>query len=456
MGTASIILCAGMGSRLKSSKSKVLHEVCGRPVAYWSIKHALLTTDVKPIVVIGHQANHVEEKLRSFFHDRIDFAYQEIPDGTGGAVKAALPKLNKNCTSVLVLYGDTPLLRQDSVAQLVTIRRNSHVPIAMMTSFVPEPFGYGRIIRNRAQQIVDIVEERDATSLEREIKEVNPGVYVFEANLLREHINDLKPNGVQKELYLTDVVRRYVAEGAVHGPVSGLEIGCEDMQGVNDRRQLAFAQRVLNRRLLEHWMSEGVSFIDPDTTYVEEGVEMEQDVTIYPAVHLRGATLIKQGAIVENGAIIADTTVERNAHILPYTWCESAHIGESAQVGPFARLRPGAHLDANVKIGNFVEVKNSHLHNNVKAGHLAYIGDAEVGEHVNIGAGSITCNYDGENKHKTKIGAHAFVGSNTTLIAPLTIGEGSYVGGGSTVDQDVPTQTLAIGRARQVNKPRSS
>lgn len=453
---ASIILCAGVGSRLKSSKSKLLHEVCGRPVAYWPIKHALMTTDVKPIVVVGHQSQQIVEKLRSYFGDEIDFAHQESPNGTGGAVQAALPHLDKKCESVLVLCGDTPMLSKESIARLITIQRNSHVPIAMMTSLAPEPFGYGRIVRNSSQQIVAIVEEKDASGVEREIREVNPGVYVFETSFLQEAIGLIKISREKREIYLTDLVKNYVSTGAHHGPVSSIEISYEEMHGVNDRKQLAQAQKMLNRKLIDQWMINGATFIDPDQAYVEEGVSLDADVVIYPGVHLRGSTSIKEGAVIENGCVVIDTVVEKDARLLPYSVCEGARIGERAHVGPFARLRKDAHLDADTKVGNFVEVKNSHLQKNTKANHLAYIGDATIGERCNIGAGTITCNYDGVRKHKTIIGDGSFIGSNSTLIAPLSIGEGAYVAGGSTVNSDVPAGKLALGRARQVNKDRKT
>lgn len=451
---ATIILCAGVGSRLKSSKSKLLHEVCGRAVAYWPIKHALSQSDVKPIVVVGHQADAIEAKLAGYFGDALRFAYQESPNGTGGAVKAAMPLLDDTCDSVLILCGDTPLLREESLARLLMIQRNSHVPIAMLSAVAPDPFGYGRVIRNGAQQIISIIEEHEATPLEREIREVNPAVYVFDRKFLRDHIDTLKEGARRKELYLTDLVRSYVSAGAPHGPVSSIEIAYEEMHGVNDRRQLAYAQKALNRRLIDNWMQQGVTFIDPDTTYVEEGVSLSQDVTIYPGVHMRGQTHIGEGSVVENGCILNDTVLENNVHLLPYTWCDAAVVGERCQLGPFARLRAGSYLESDVKIGNFVEVKKTRVKKGAKANHLAYLGDAQLGEYCNIGAGTITCNYDGKTKHQTIIGDKAFIGSNATLIAPLTIGDGAYVAGGSTINQDIPAGALAVGRARQANKIR--
>ncbi len=448
----SIILCAGVGSRLKSSKSKILHEVCGRPLGYWSIKNAMAVTNMKPIVVISHQAEAVEQSLRAHFHDDISFAYQKIPDGTGGAVKAAIPHLPSSCQSVLVVCGDTPLLKKESLEKLVMIQQNSHVPVALLSAFADDPTGYGRIIRNHTQQISSIVEENEASPLEREIKEINPAVYVFDVEFLRNTIEKIQINDRKNEFYLTDLIKLYIKHGPQYGPVSSVEIPYEEMHGINDRRQLAYAQKVLNRRLLNQWMLQGVTFIDPEQTYIEESVRLSKDVVIYPGVHLRGQTHIEEGAIIENGAVLKDTVIEKYAHVYPYTWCDQAYIGERAEVGPFARLRPEARLEQDVKVGNFVEIKRSRLKKGAKAGHLAYIGDAEVGSHCNIGAGAITCNYDGRNKHRTVIKDGAFIGSNATLIAPLCIGENSYVAGGSTINQEIPDGVLAIGRARQVNK----
>jgi len=453
---ASIILCAGVGSRLKSSKNKILHELCGRPLGYWPIKNAKSVTNLPPIIVISHQAAAVEEELAKYFHDEVSFAYQQAPNGTADAVKAALPHLDSSCQSVLVVCGDTPLLKTESLAKLVMIQQNSHVPIALMTAHTNDPTGYGRIIRNNAQQISGIVEDHEASPLEREISEVNPGVYVFDVEFLREHIGKIKPSKQKNEFHLTDVIELYIRSGASYGPVGSVDISAEEMHGINDRRQLAYAQKILNRRLLDRWMVDGVTFIDPDQTYIEEGVQLAKDVIIYPGVHLKGKTYVSEGVIIENGAIIKDSVIEQGAHVLPYTWCDQAYIGERAQVGPFARLRPDARLDCDVRVGNFVEIKRSRLKQGAKAGHLAYIGDAELGARCNIGAGAITCNFDGSSKHRTVIGEEAFIGSNVTMIAPLAIGDRAYVAGGSTINGEVPKDTLAIGRAHQINKERKS
>lgn len=456
MKTASIIMCAGIGSRLKSAKSKMLHQVCGRPLSFWPIKNALEATSLKPTVVVGHQGEDIEDALNQYFKDRLHFAKQPTPNGTGGAVMAALSSVPSDCQSILVLCGDTPLLNTHSLQKLLTIQRQSHMAIGLLTAIAPDPTGYGRIVRNAQQQIVGIVEEEEATSSEAEIKEVNTGVYVFDADFLRTNITMLKNENRKMEYYLTDIVAHYIKHGSTFGPVGSVEISYEEMHGINDRRQLAYAQKVLNRRLLDRWMLDGVTIIDPDQTIIEEGVRLAKDAIIYPGVHLRGETHIGENCVIENGSVIKNTVMEKNARVLPYCYCDSAFIGERSSVGPFAHLRPGARLESDVKIGNFVEIKNSRLKKGTKASHLAYIGDAEVGEHCNIGAGAITCNFDGKNKHHTVIGDGAFIGSNTTLIAPLTIGDKAYVAAGSTISKEIPRESLAFGRAKQVNKDRGS
>jgi bifunctional UDP-N-acetylglucosamine pyrophosphorylase/glucosamine-1-phosphate N-acetyltransferase len=452
MKVASIILCAGVGSRLKSSKSKILHDLCGRPMGYWTIKNTLAVTDLKPIVVVNPNMKEVEIELRKYFEDKIDFAYQNIPNGTGGAVIAAIDKLDKKAQSVLVINGDTPLIKIESLRKLITIQKNSHAPISLLSAIAPDPAGYGRIIRNKEQQIVNIVEDHEASMIELTLCEVNTGVYAFDSEFLRAQIKNLKSENLKSEFYLTDMVPIYAKSNLSLGPVGNVAVSFEEMHGVNDRLELSFAQKVLNRRLIDQWMLFGVTFIDPDNSYIEESVRLSKDVVIYPGVHLRGSTQVAEGAIIENGAVLINTVIEKNAHILPYSHCEEALIGENSHIGPFARLRPKTTIDKNCKVGNFTEINRSRLQAGVKAAHFSYIGDAEVGPGANIGAGTVTCNYDGKNKHKTLIGERAFVGSNSTLVAPLVIGQESYIAGGSTIVDDVPQKALAFGRAHQVNK----
>lgn len=449
MTLATIVLCAGSGRRLNSDKSKIIHDICGRPLGYWAIKNAIALSSEKPIVVISHQAEYVKESLARYFPHQLSFAYQDKPLGTADAVKAALPHLTTTCQTVLVLSGDSPLLREESLKELVALWQKDKPLIALFTAQAQNPKGYGRILRNQAGELLAIVEEKDATPAERALKEVNSGIYAFDAQFLRHGLLKLANNNALREFYLTDLLALAVQE---KGRVASLDLAFEDMQGVNNRLELSLAEQVMQKRIIEHWMLLGVSFKNPAHSYVEASVELSPDVTIFPGVSLRGSTKIASGVIIENGSIIKDSHIEKNAHILPYCCLDQALVGESCQIGPFARLRPKTQLDAQVKIGNFVEIKASHIKSKTKAGHLAYIGDAEIGENCNVGAGTIICNYDGIKKNNTVISDHVFIGSNNTIISPLSIGEGAYLAGGSTINQDVPKGALAIGRARQLNK----
>ncbi len=453
MKVGSIVLCAGASSRMKSEKSKMLQTLSGKPLCYFSINNALSLSDYQPIVVIGHQGQEVQNELTNFFGKNIDFATQKVLDGTASAVKTGLSKLANDCESVLVIYGDTPLLTKNSLERLINLQKRSHVPIAMLSTTTDTPSGYGRIIRNQQEQVTHIIEEKDASLSQKEVKEINPGIYVFDAKFLKETIVNLNNNNASKEYYLTDIIKSYVSSGSGFGPIETLDVPYEEVLGVNDYVQLSLASKIMNNRILTKHMLQGVNIIDANNTYIEDSVRIASDVTIYPNTHLRGATHIAAGVVIENGSIISDSSIEAKAHIYAYSVLEQAHIGTNSQVGPFARLRPQTHLESFVKIGNFVEVKKSIIKENSKVNHLAYIGDSEIGKSCNIGAGVVTCNFDGQNKHTTTILDNSFVGSNATLIAPLIIGKNSYIAGGSTITHEVPTESLAFGRARQVIKP---
>jgi bifunctional UDP-N-acetylglucosamine pyrophosphorylase/glucosamine-1-phosphate N-acetyltransferase len=453
MKVGSIILCAGASSRMKSEKSKMLQPLSGKPLCYFSINNALSLSDRPPIVVIGHQGQEVQNEIIKFFGDGVDFATQKILDGTASAVKTGLTKLSNDCESVLVIYGDTPLITKNSLERLINLQKRSHVPIAMLSTTTDNPSGYGRIIRNQQEQVTHIIEEKDASLSQKEIKEINPGIYVFDAKFLKEIIVKLSNNNASKEYYLTDIIKSYVALGSSFGPIETLDVPYEEVLGVNDYVQLSLASKIMNNRILTKHMLQGVNIIDANNTYIEDNVVIESDVTIYPNVFLKGNTKITKGVVIENGSIISDSIIENNAHVYAYSVIDQAYIGKSSQVGPFARLRPQATLENFVKVGNFVEVKKSIIKENSKVNHVAYIGDSEIGKNCNIGAGVVICNFDGQNKHNTTILDNSFVGSNSTLIAPLIIGKNSYIAGGSTITHEVPTETLAFGRARQVIKP---
>jgi len=453
MKVGSIVLCAGASSRMKSEKSKMLQNLCGKALCYFSINNALSLSSYKPIVVIGHQGLEVQDELTNFFGDSIEFATQKILDGTASAVKTGLSKLSDDCESVLVIYGDTPLITKSSLERLINLQRRSHVPIAMLSTTTDNPSGYGRIIRNFQEQVTHIIEEKDASLSQKEVKEINPGIYVFDAKFLKENIVKLNNNNATKEYYLTDIIKSYVTSGSGFGPIETLEVPYEEVLGVNDYVQLSLASKIMNNRILTKHMLQGVNIIDANNTYIDDCVSIAHDVTIYPNTSLRGATHIAAGVVIENGSIISDSIIEAKAHIYAYSIIEQAHVGTNSQVGPFARLRPQTHLESFVKVGNFVEVKKSKIKENSKVNHLAYIGNTEIGKNCNIGAGVVTCNFDGQNKHATTILDNSFVGSNATLIAPLIVGKNSYIAGGSTVTHEVPSESLAFGRARQVIKP---
>ncbi|MES2504926.1 MAG: bifunctional UDP-N-acetylglucosamine diphosphorylase/glucosamine-1-phosphate N-acetyltransferase GlmU [Myxococcota bacterium] len=419
---ACIVLCAGQGTRMKSMRSKMLHEIAGKPLCLWSLD---LANDLgaRPVIpVLGYQKESVAAVLN------MPHVIQEQQLGTGHAVQVAFQTIHNFKGRVLVLYGDTPLLKHETLQKLIDLQKQTHAQIAMLTSHVKLPHGYGRIVR-QGSAIKQIVEERDATPDEQKITEINPGIYVFDAEFLRKHLSDLNANNQKHEYYLTDLI------ALSEKPIASIEVAEEEILGVNDLVQLAKAERILRRRINEHWMRQGVQMLDYKTTYIDIQTKLSADVILEEGVVLRGACEIASG--VRIGA---------------YSVLQDAIVGSGCQVGPFARLRPQTVLGENCKIGNFVEVKKSTFGKGSKANHLAYIGDAEIGERCNVGAGTITCNYDGVKKHQTKMDDGVFVGSNSTLIAPLHLHEGAYIGAGSVINQDVPAGSLGLGRSRQENK----
>ncbi len=448
-GTAAIVLCAGMGTRMKSKRSKLLHLVCGRPLCFWALDAVTHAIDGPVVAVIGYQADDVKAAIVSRYGDRVQFAVQPEQRGTGDAVRVGIAMLPKTITSIVVMCGDTPLLSQHTISQLLQRQRKQQVSLALLTTKASTPTGYGRILRNMEGDVVGIVEEKDATYQQRALNEINPGVYTFDADFLRESLPLLQPNNAKHEYYLTDVV----AMATKHpGTVATIEVPFEETVGVNDRCDLSATQNVLRKRMVENAMRQGVTCEDPASTYIEAEVKLGQDIVLGAGVMLFGNTEIADDVQIDAYTTVRDCVVASGAHILSHSVCEGARIGTNTQVGPFARLRPDAVLDSDVKIGNFVEVKKSHFKKGAKANHLAYIGDAQIGAHSNVGAGTITCNYDGFGKHPTILGEGVFVGSNSTLVAPVTIENNAYVGAGSVVTKNVPADALAIGRARQENK----
>jgi bifunctional UDP-N-acetylglucosamine pyrophosphorylase/glucosamine-1-phosphate N-acetyltransferase len=445
---AAVVLAAGKGTRMKSAIPKVLHPACGKPLVAWPVE-AVIAAGAAPVVVVtGHGREHVEAALTGRFPGA-RMAHQAEQKGTGHAAQVALAALEGFSGTVLIVYGDCPLLTSTSLAALVELRARMGSPVALWTTRLQDPTGYGRIVRGKDGLLERIVEQRDASPSERAVDEINPGVYAVDATFLRAALGKLKANNAQGELYLTDIVALARDEGRA---VPTLEVPAEETLGVNDRAQLAEAATVLRARVVRRAMLDGVSFVDPATAYVDATVRFGIDVLIGPHVTLAGSTTIGEGAQIGAGCVLTDTVVEPGVVMHPYSVCDSAKVGTRAIVGPFSRLRPAAVLEEGAHVGNFVELKKTRLGKGAKANHLAYLGDADIGAGTNIGAGTITCNYDGVGKHVTQIGDDVFIGSNSTLVAPVVVEKRAYVAAGSVVTERVPEDALALGRARQTNK----
>jgi bifunctional UDP-N-acetylglucosamine pyrophosphorylase/glucosamine-1-phosphate N-acetyltransferase len=446
MTIAAIILAAGQGTRMQSELPKVLHPLMGRPLAHYSLDAATQATLSKPVMVIGHGA----EAVRYAFGNAAHFVVQEPQLGTGHAVMQAEAMLRGQADVVLVTYADMPLLKADTLEALIQAHQAHPGPITMLTVTADDPRGFGRVARDVAGQVQGIVEEAQATPEQLAIRELNVGVYCFTADWLWEALPrvSLSPKG---EYYLTDLVGMAVAEGQ---PVQALvSEDPTEMIGINTRVHLAEATALLRARINTAWMLSGVTFIDPATTYIEPGVVIGRDATLWPNTYLHGQTIVGEQCTIGPDTIIRDTLIGDRCTVLASV-LEQAILEDDVSIGPFGHLRKGAHLAQGVHLGNFGEVKNSYLGPGVKMGHFSYIGDANLGPDVNIGAGTITCNFslDGK-KNSTEIGAGAFIGSDTMLVAPVKIGEGAATGSGAVVTKNVPPHTLAVGvPARAIRK----
>jgi bifunctional UDP-N-acetylglucosamine pyrophosphorylase / glucosamine-1-phosphate N-acetyltransferase len=439
---AAVVLAAGKGTRMKSERAKVLHEACGRPIAFFPIRAALALDCAPAVIVVGHQADEVQAGLtRQFPGAPLAFAVQKEQLGTAHAVLCAEEALKGFAGSVLILAADVPLIRAETLQKLVHAKGNADV--AMLTALARAPQGYGRIVRNAKGEVARIVEEKDATPEERELDEINASIYLVDATFLFTALHGVGKSNAQGEYYLTDIVARgrSVAVLAEEAEVSG----------VNDRAQLASSGAQLRERKNAQLMKDGVTLLDPAVTYVDDGVEVGADSILEPMVSLRGKTRVGKGVRIGQGAIIVDSEIADGAEIFPYSHVLDSKVGTQAMVGPFARLRPGAQVGERAHVGNFVELKKTVLGKGSKASHLSYLGDSVIGEGVNIGAGTITCNYDGKSKQTTTIEDGAFIGSDTQLVAPVTVGKGAYVGTGTTVREDVPAGALAVSAGKQRN-----
>ena len=446
---AVIVLAAGAGTRMKSSRSKLLHEVAGRSMLSHAIDAAEGVAPERLVVVVGHQRDQVTEHLADIAPSVL-VAVQENPNGTGDAVRSGLVPIPDVAGEVVVTMGDVPLLSGETLVRLVGEHRTHGNGVTILTTLLDDPTGYGRIVRDDDGQVSRIVEQKDCTPEQAGIKEINAGIYVFDAGVLQAGLAQLTTSNAQGELYLTDVVAYARASG--RGVSTRVLDDRWQAEGVNDRVQLAAIDAEYNRRTIERWQRAGVTVIDPGSTWIHDGVDLAPDVTILPGTSLEGATTIGEGATIGPDTTLRDAEVGAGATIIR-SHVVLAVIGAGASVGPFAALRPGTELGERGKIGTFVETKNARIGDGAKVPHLTYCGDAVVGEGTNIGAGTVFANYDGVHKSTTTVGAHSFVGSNATLVAPVTVADGAYVAAGSTVTDDVGPGELAVARGRQRNVP---
>ena len=468
-GLGVIVMAAGLGKRMKSTQVKVLHHVAGQPMVLYAVDVALQLAGHRIAVVVGHQSDKVRHVIETGIAGRLGSKSVSIVEqaeqlGTGHAV---LQSRSSFClgdearpTNYLILNGDTPLLKEETARELLRAHQSQRATVTILTAMLDDPSGYGRVIRRESgrshqseitsSDVLKIVEDRDATPVERATKEINVGTYVVSGDFLFEALDKLEPRNAQNEYYLTDIVRMAVDQGrrvaavTLQDPDEGL--------GVNTRQQLAAAEQVVRQQIREHWLDAGVTMRDPGSVWVDAGVTIGRDTVLYPHVSLEGKTSIGEGTTIRSGVRITDCVIGNRVEILDFCVLAESEVHDDAHLGPFVHLRPGVVVRRKAKVGNFVEMKNTELGEGSKANHLSYLGDATIAEGVNIGAGTITCNYDGARKHRTVIGKNVFLGSDTQLIAPVTIGEGSVVAAGTTVTQNVPADSLAIARVLQVNR----
>ncbi len=448
MSTAvtTVILAAGESKRMRSRRPKALHPLAGRPLIAHPLRLALSLSD-RVVVVVGHQGEEVRRALGEAQH--LVFVEQKERLGTGHALHQARAACVDREGTILVLPCDAPLLSEGTLRRLLENHASRGAAATLLTAVLESPAGYGRVLREQGR-VVGVVEDRDAFPEQKKIKEVGTSVYCFEAKALWPVLEQLRPDNDQGEYYLTDVIgilarQKKVEAVSASDPAEAL--------GVNDRKQLAHVAALLRSRTLDRLMAEGVTLLDPASTYVDDTVSVGPDTVIYPGVTLEGATEIGAECVVGLGSCVSASRLGSRVTLRPYCVLTEAVVEDGAILGPFCHLRPLSHVGPRAKIGNFVELKKSRIGRGSKVPHLSYVGDAVVGEEVNIGAGTITCNYDGVTKHETRIQDRVFVGTNSSLVAPITIGEGAYVGAGSTITEDVPPGALALGRGRQVVKP---
>jgi bifunctional UDP-N-acetylglucosamine pyrophosphorylase/glucosamine-1-phosphate N-acetyltransferase len=443
-----VILAAGLGTRMKSHKAKVLHRAGGKTLVEHAVDTALaLTRAERVFVVVGHQSERVRAVIAT---PGIGFIEQTEQLGTGHALLAGRDVLSHLDGYLVIVYGDGPLLRAATVRRLIETLDASEAAGALLSADMPDPTGYGRVMRGASDRVTAIVEQKAATPQQLAIREANMGIYCYRAELFWRHVSEMRPDNPAHEYYLTDMVEivnragHYVTAVKIDDP--------RECLGINDRVELAEADRLLRERKLRELMLAGVTIEKPETVTIDGGVEIGIDTVVEPFTCILGATIIGENCRIGASSIIEDSTIGDGVTIGPLTVVTSARLERGAQAGPFSRLRPGTYVGEGAHVGNFVELKKTRLGAGAKANHLAYLGDADIGPGANIGAGTITCNYDGAHKHPTRIGGGAFVGSNSTLVAPVEIGDGAYLAAGSVITEPVPADSLAVGRARQVIK----
>ena len=448
---AVVVLAAGAGTRMKSDRQKTLHEIGGRSLLSHSLHAAAGVAPTHLVAVVGHQRDQVSpavEQIAEQMHVEIRQAVQEEQNGTGHAVQVGLSAIPDFDGTVVVTNGDVPLLTPETLQALVDKHESEHAAVTVLSLEFDNPTGYGRIIRGEAGDVLEIVEEKDATDEQRRVREVNSGVFAFDGAVLRDALARVTPDNAQGEFYITDVLG--IARGDGRKVAAFVAPDARELAGVNDRVQLAEAGNELNRRLVERAMRAGATVIDPATTWIGVEVEIGRDVVIYPNTQLWGSTVIGDGAEIGPDTTLTDMEIGARAKVVR-TQGELGVIGEEATVGPFTYIRPGTELGARGKLGGFVEAKNAKIGEGSKVPHLTYIGDATVGKHSNIGASSVFANYDGVQKHHTTIGDYCRTGSDTMFVAPVNIGDGAYTGAGTVVTEDVPAGALAIKEGRQRN-----
>jgi bifunctional UDP-N-acetylglucosamine pyrophosphorylase / glucosamine-1-phosphate N-acetyltransferase len=448
MATHVLVLAAGKGTRMKSARPKVLHCVAGLPMIEHVLRAAAALDAASTTLVVGHQADHLRASLEK--RPGLQFAVQVPQLGTAHAVQQAEPLLGRTEGTMVLLSGDVPQLRPATLTRLLKAHEDANAATTVLTAVVPRSTGYGRIVRSGGR-IARIVEERDASAAEREIREINSGIYAFDLAPLFPALRQIAAANAQGEYYLTDLVTIYRERGLL---VETVQVDDPDeIRGINSRADLAEVSAIVRKNRNDDLMAAGVTLEDPATTYVGADVEVGPDTILHPGVSLEGRTRVGAGCEIHSGVRIVDSTLGDRVIVLNFCLITGSEVAAGVSIGPFAHLRPESRVGQGARIGNFVELKKTVLGAGSKANHLAYLGDATIGEGVNVGAGTITCNYDGERKHQTVIEDGAFIGSDTQLVAPVRVGRGAYVAAGSSITSDVPEGALGVARARQVNKP---